>query len=265
MTTDRLGGTQAFWVRTAQGDFPFHIVATDPDGRQVELSANPFFVPESVARDRAQMETITADYVAPQNETRRAAAAGGAAGRIRQARSEPAGRHEPCDPADLVRDSVVAHSGRGRLQLHAGAGEGDRAHPEPGGVRRRGARGDRSERAWIYDRPLATIWAEGNTLCYLRSFWEQAPFPACTIETDLIFVGRSRRTAYVADPPFLIAVVHPWNSSPKDPTAPYWFRADARAVHQLLGDDLEACRRHWSHAWCADRRDWLSPRSRRTD
>jgi glycosyltransferase involved in cell wall biosynthesis len=109
-----------------------------------------------------------------------------------------------------------------------------------------------SERAWIYDRPLTTIWAEGNTLCYLRSFWEQAPFPSCTIETDLIFVGRSRRTAYVTAPPLLIAVIHPWNSSPKDPTAPYWFRVDAHTVHQLLGDDLQTCRRHWSNAWHTD-------------
>lgn len=74
---DRLGGPQgAFWVRTAEGDFPFHIVATDPDGRQVELSANLFFVPESVVLVQVQMEAIAADYGAAHNEERRAVVAG---------------------------------------------------------------------------------------------------------------------------------------------------------------------------------------------
>ncbi|MCB8983609.1 MAG: glycosyltransferase [Ardenticatenaceae bacterium] len=92
------------------------------------------------------------------------------------------------------------------------------------------------DRAWQYVYPAnGRAWVAGNTLCYAKAFWRQNPFPAVNVGEDTRFVWSKtpKRIIQLADPTFMVALIHGGNVSPKRPQGERWRQvpvADVLAV-----------------------------------
>jgi ADP-heptose:LPS heptosyltransferase/SAM-dependent methyltransferase len=88
-------------------------------------------------------------------------------------------------------------------------------------------RGDR--RPWIY----------GASLCYRKEVWRRHAFPDAAVGEDSRFVWThvGARIKALADNRFLVAVVHPANTSPKHTDDPRWHTVPLERVRDVIGDD----------------------------
>jgi glycosyltransferase involved in cell wall biosynthesis len=98
-------------------------------------------------------------------------------------------------------------------------------------------------RAWSYHytgRP--NTWVAGNTLAYVKSYWQRKPFADVQVGEDTRFLwdGRPRGLCDLANPGLCVAMIHGGNVSPKVTSGAYWHSCPDVQVRQLLGDDF-AC------------------------
>lgn len=98
------------------------------------------------------------------------------------------------------------------------------------------------DQAWQYVYPeRARFWVAGATLCYLKSFWRENPFPNINVGEDTRFVwgGDARKMIALADASFYVAMIHPGNTSRKRTSDPRYCQVSADQIRQLMGGDFE--------------------------
>lgn len=97
-----------------------------------------------------------------------------------------------------------------------------------------------AEAAWEYVFP-GTIkpWVYGASLCYTISYWRNNPFANIDVGEDTRFVWNDpeARIAMLADNRWLVALMHPGNTSPKRPDNSSWHPRSFRAIKELIGHD----------------------------
>jgi glycosyltransferase involved in cell wall biosynthesis len=99
------------------------------------------------------------------------------------------------------------------------------------------------QRAWRYEWPAGgRRWLAGNGLCYRKALWERIPFAPVATGEDARFVWATRasRMATLADEGFLVGLVHPRNTSPKDVSGSHWHACPLDELRRLLGNDFDA-------------------------
>lgn len=102
-----------------------------------------------------------------------------------------------------------------------------------------------ADKAWLYEYPdVRRRWLAGNTLCYLKTFWQRNPFPEIQVGEDTRFAWSSLATNALAVPDydFYVGLIHASNTSRKVVTGPYWHPCPSDKVYSLLGSDLAAIR-----------------------
>lgn len=95
--------------------------------------------------------------------------------------------------------------------------------------------------AWRYTRPeLHRPWVAGNTLAYLRSTWQRAPFPAQDVGEDTAFVWGlpDRKVVPISDERLVVGRLHSANTSTKQTANSAWTRADVAEVERVLASAM---------------------------
>jgi len=98
------------------------------------------------------------------------------------------------------------------------------------------------DQAWQYVYPeRARFWVAGATLCYLKSFWRENPFPNINVGEDTRFVwgGDARRMIALPDASFYVAMIHPGNTSRKRTSDPRYRPIAADQIRRMMADDFE--------------------------
>jgi len=98
------------------------------------------------------------------------------------------------------------------------------------------------KKTWLYEYPAhQRLWLAGGSLLYTRQFWQRRPFPNLQVGEDTRFVWGQAPARAIALPTFdfYVAMIHPANTSPKQPRGAYWSRW-AGDLHALMGADLDA-------------------------
>jgi glycosyltransferase involved in cell wall biosynthesis len=97
--------------------------------------------------------------------------------------------------------------------------------------------------AWehIFLQSRRRPWVTGGTLCYTKTFWSRNPFLDISIGEDTRFqwTEGSKRVITLQDPTCYVALIHPWNTSPKQPGKD-WYSYPVNAVKKLFGEDWQA-------------------------
>lgn len=96
--------------------------------------------------------------------------------------------------------------------------------------------------AWQYVYPeRARFWVAGATLCYLKSFWRENPFPNINIGEDTRFVwgGDARKMVALPDAGFYVAMIHPGNTSRKRTSDPRYRPVAPEQIRGIMGTDFE--------------------------
>ncbi len=91
--------------------------------------------------------------------------------------------------------------------------------------------------AWRYTcPPMRRPWVAGNTLAYLRSAWQRAPFPAQTLGEDTAFVWGlpTRHAVPIDDERLVIGTLHDRNTSSKRTAGSSWTPVDALEVLRMF-------------------------------
>ena len=99
------------------------------------------------------------------------------------------------------------------------------------------------DQAWQYVYPdRARFWVAGATLCYLKSFWRQNPFPNINVGEDTRFVwsGDARRMVALQDASFYVAMIHPGNTSRKRTSDPRYHPMAPELIREVMGGDFQA-------------------------
>lgn len=94
--------------------------------------------------------------------------------------------------------------------------------------------------AWHYRYPLdPRPWVCGNSLCYWRSLWESYRHPEINEGADTLYVWGLPHSSVLplADPHFLVGLIHAGNTSPKQPQAPLWQPYPEAEIERLMGED----------------------------
>ena len=98
--------------------------------------------------------------------------------------------------------------------------------------------------AWRYVYPtrykLWNPWVAGCTLCYTRAFWQGNPFQERPVAEDVYFVweARRKRIAVLPDATLYVSLIHPGNTSPREPKTALWKPFPMASMRCLLGEDL---------------------------
>ena len=98
------------------------------------------------------------------------------------------------------------------------------------------------DQAWRYVYPeRARFWVAGATLCYLKSFWRENPFPNINVGEDTRFVwgGDARKMVALPDASFYVAMIHPGNTSRKRTSDPRYHPVAVEQIRQMMGVDFE--------------------------
>ncbi len=98
------------------------------------------------------------------------------------------------------------------------------------------------DQAWQYVYPeRARFWVAGATLCYLKSFWRENPFPNINVGEDTRFVwgGDARKMIALPDASFYVAMIHPGNTSRKRTSDPRYHTVAADQISRIMGGDFE--------------------------
>jgi O-antigen biosynthesis protein len=107
----------------------------------------------------------------------------------------------------------------------------------------------RSGQAWqfIY-RPGDRPWVAGNTLCYTRAFWLRNPFHDVNVGEDSRFLWSNIPKSIVTlqDVTFYVALIHPGNTSPKQPADRQWRSYPTAEIRKLMGEDWNCLRRSFA-------------------
>jgi glycosyltransferase involved in cell wall biosynthesis len=96
--------------------------------------------------------------------------------------------------------------------------------------------------AWQYVYPeRSRFWVAGATLCYLKSFWRENPFPNINVGEDTRFVwtGDARRMIALADASFYVAMIHSGNTSRKRTSDPRYRPIAPEQIRQMMCGDFE--------------------------
>jgi hypothetical protein len=114
------------------------------------------------------------------------------------------------------------------------------------GASRRARRGTRTSSAPCGCAPSAPStshtagqrpWVAGNTLCYRKAFWRINPFPDLNVGEDTRFqwTARPKHIQTLPDERFFVALIHPYNTSPKRTHDGRWQAQNvaARSRHSL--------------------------------
>jgi glycosyltransferase involved in cell wall biosynthesis len=97
-----------------------------------------------------------------------------------------------------------------------------------------------SGRAWEYRwRDRMRPWVGGNTLLYRRAAWERRPFPELDEGEDTRWIWSlpPRSVTGMRDPGWFAALVHPHNTSRKEPRGSNWSPLPLQVVKDAMGDD----------------------------
>jgi len=106
------------------------------------------------------------------------------------------------------------------------------------------------DQAWQYVYPeRARFWVAGATLCYLKSFWRENPFPNINVGEDTRFVwsGDARRMIALPDTSFYVAMIHRGNTSRKRTSDPRYHPVAADQIRQLMDRDFDIHSRLFSN------------------
>ena len=98
------------------------------------------------------------------------------------------------------------------------------------------------DQSWQYVYPdRARFWVAGATLCYLKSFWRENPFPNINVGEDTRFVwgGGARKMITLPDASFYVAMIHPGNTSRKRTSDPRYRPVASEQIRQMMGADFE--------------------------
>ena len=98
------------------------------------------------------------------------------------------------------------------------------------------------DQAWQYVYPdRARFWVAGGTLCYLKSFWRENPFPNINVGEDTRFVwsGDARKMIALQDASFYVAMIHPGNTSRKRTSDPRYRQVAPELIRDVMGEDFE--------------------------
>ena len=98
------------------------------------------------------------------------------------------------------------------------------------------------DQAWLYVYPeRARFWVAGATLCYLKAFWRENPFPNINVGEDTRFVwsGDARRMIALPDASFYVAMIHRGNTSRKRTSDPRYQPVATDQIRQLIDSDFE--------------------------
>lgn len=98
------------------------------------------------------------------------------------------------------------------------------------------------DQAFQYVYPeRARFWVAGATLCYLKSFWRENPFPNINVGEDTRFVwgGDARKMIALPDASFYVAMIHPGNTSRKRTSDPRYRLVAPEQIRQMMGGDFE--------------------------
>ncbi len=98
------------------------------------------------------------------------------------------------------------------------------------------------KRAWRYKYAGGgRAWVAGNTLLYLRSFWQAHPFASLQVGEDSRFVwaDKQARICDLKDPTLCVGRVHPGNTSRKTIVGSCWQSVAVTEIHRLLGPDIK--------------------------
>jgi 2-polyprenyl-3-methyl-5-hydroxy-6-metoxy-1,4-benzoquinol methylase len=96
------------------------------------------------------------------------------------------------------------------------------------------------KKAWEYVHlPAQRPWVYGASFCYTREFWQRHPFPEVQVgeDTRFIWADRKARVHMLADPRFLIGLIHRGNTSRKQTSDRRYQPLDMGEIEQLLGND----------------------------
>jgi predicted O-methyltransferase YrrM len=97
-----------------------------------------------------------------------------------------------------------------------------------------------SERAWQYIYPPEhRPWVYGASLCYRKEFWQSHRFPDMNEGVDTVFVWGLERDLVrpLHDHRFVIAIIHPHNTSRKRTEGFGWHTCLVEDVHALIDRD----------------------------
>lgn len=97
-----------------------------------------------------------------------------------------------------------------------------------------------TNRSWQYAYPKkeAQLLA-GGSLCYLKRFWKNNPFPDMNLGEDTRFVWSKRPKKLVAldDHTFYVALIHPANTNPTNTAGRRWRPYDTGRIRDIIGED----------------------------
>ena len=91
--------------------------------------------------------------------------------------------------------------------------------------------------AWQYVYPQnGRAWVAGNTLCYTKDLWQRNPFPAINVGEDTCFVWSqtAKHILQLADPTFIVALIHGGNVSPKRPSGSRWRPVPVKTILDII-------------------------------
>jgi len=98
-----------------------------------------------------------------------------------------------------------------------------------------------TDTGWLYVYPdRARFWVAGASLCYLKSFWRENPFPNINVGEDTRFVwgGGARKMIALQDSSFYVAMIHSGNTSRKRTSDPRYKPVPPEQIRQVNGDDF---------------------------
>lgn len=124
--------------------------------------------------------------------------------------------------------------------------------------------------AWehIFLQSRQRPWVTGGTLCYTKAFWQRNPFLDISMGEDTRFQWSecAKQVVVLQDPTCYVALIHPWNTSPKQPGKD-WYCYPISAVRKILGQDwhvyeaiLEEQFDYYEKNQASEEIDWQSTR-----
>lgn len=99
-----------------------------------------------------------------------------------------------------------------------------------------------TNRSWLYTYPRKeTRLLSGGSLCYLKRFWKNNPFPEINLGEDTRFVWSQQPKKLLAldDLTFYVALIHPDNTNPINTAGPRWRPYDTGRIRDRIGEDWD--------------------------
>jgi len=110
-------------------------------------------------------------------------------------------------------------------------------------------------RAWRYAWPEnRRPWIHDATLVFTREVWRRSPFPDSSKGIDCAFLwSQSPKDVLRLDEEgFYVGIIHPGNTSPKNPRRGLWSAKPVPVIEELIGADADFYRRALTSASVRD-------------